>query len=149
MSDKFPRIEDRGEYVILRGELGGDVVHDVAWSETPGIDAFNEWFELDKTDYLGDPNDSFYQVITFTRIIKRRTDGRLFGYQYSKSPGNDGMEGDDDQDLEALSERLGFDIEWTPDYDYVGGQPYVFLPVEKFERIGYTVQQIEGDDDDN
>lgn len=140
MTDKYPQIEDQGTRVVLRGELGDDVVHDVAWSETPGIEDFNRLFELDKTDYLGDPDDTFYQVINFTRIIRRRSDGALFGYSFTASPGNDGMEGDDDQDVEAL----GIDVEYDDDYEFIGGRPYVFQPVERFERIGYTVTSTSG-----
>jgi len=138
MTEKFPLIEDQGDRVILRGDLGEAVMLDITCSETDGIDAFNELFELDSADYLGDPTDSFYQVITFTRIIRRRSDGKKFGYTYWSSPGNDSMETTYEQDLEALGIEVEHDDDWNP----IGGLPYVFLPVEPFTRIGYAVTAL-------
>ncbi len=125
-----------GQFVVLRGEMGRDVLFDVAWSGTPGYAGFLEDFEVLKEDYLGEPGDAFYQVIQFTRLIRRRSDGRLFGAGYYESPGNDSMESGN----EGMSpyEELGLSWDWESEEP----EPVVFLPVTRFERVGYEVDKL-------
>lgn len=126
-----------GEFIVLRGELGGSVLWDVGYpGESPEYDLFVSEFEIDSEDYLGDPSDSFYQVITFTRLVKRRSDGKVFGASYYESPGNDFMEGGN----EGMNpfEALGVAWDWENDEP----EPVVFLPVREFSRKGYEVSKI-------
>lgn len=90
-----------------------------------------EAWVIDKEDYLGLEGDSFYQVIQFTRLIRRKADGAVFGASYYSSPGNDGVEGGN----EGLNpvEELG--VSWE-------GEPVVFLPVRRFERVGYELDKL-------
>lgn len=136
MTEKQPLIEDQGSRIILRGNLGESVILDVLMGE-PGADEFRELFDLDPEDYIGDPTDSFYQVITFTRIITRKSDGAKFGFSYTAAPGHDHMETSYEQDLE----ELGIELEYDGSYELIGEWPYVFLPVEPFQRTGYTVKK--------
>jgi len=131
----YPVIEDLGDRVVIRGDLGGDVVWGLLWDGTENIQQFHALFTIDDTDYLGDPKESFYQGMLFTRVITRKSDGQKFGYSFWYSPGNDVMEGNDEQDWE----ELGLEIEYDDDYNIVGERPYVFLPVREFHTTGYEV----------
>ncbi len=92
--------------VILREPLGEEVIMGITWAQTEGIDEFNELFEADPTDYVA--STDYYQGLDFTRVIKRKSDGRLFGFQYWDSPGNDGMEAVYDSN----AEDQGMKVEW-------------------------------------
>ena len=127
-----------GEFVVLRGALGGTVLWDVGYpGESPEYDAFVEDFEIDSKDYLGDPADSFYQVITFTRLVRRRSDGKVFGASYYSSPGNDGMEGGN----EGMNPYEALGVSW--DWENGEEEPLVLLPVQPFHRVGYTVAKVQ------
>jgi len=135
MSDLVVNEPDR---VLLREPLGGEIVMDVAWSKTEGIEEFNELFEIDPTDYIA--STDYYQGMDFTRVIKRKSDGRLFGFQFWDSPGNDGMEAQYDSNAEGQ----GLKVEWDDEVDGittngVPGQVWVFLPVEPFVINSYRV----------
>ena len=122
------------EFLVLRGELGGNVLWDIGYSgDQEGWDSFLEDFEVDSTDYLGDPSDSHYQGTTFTRLIKRRSDGAVFGASYWWNPGIDSIEGEavGQPDLSAI----GVSYDWEADEP----EPVVFVPVKRFERIGYEL----------
>ena len=125
-----------GEFIVLRGELGGTVLWDVGYpGESPEYDAFVSEFEIDSEGYLGDPEDSFYQVITFTRLVRRRSDGALFGAAYYSSPGNDFMEGGN----EGMNPYKALGVPW--DWESGEPEPLVLLPVRRFERVGYEVDK--------
>lgn len=123
--------EDR---VILRGELATDVISDVAWSETPGIDEFKESFEVLGDDFPGDPKESWYQGVTFTSVIRRKSDNRLFGFSWWTPVSKHG-----EPFIESNYEEHGIEVEYTKDWEPIGGEPFVFLPVEPFTVTGYAV----------
>lgn len=131
------------ERVILRGELAEAVMHnslDYTWDVTADdLAAFADLFTVDETDYIGDPDDSFYQVVTFTRIIRRHSDGKLFGCTFTNSPGNDSYEQEHEQDLD----KYGVEVEWDDNQEVVDGFPVVFLPVKEFTRVGFQVVEPE------
>lgn len=118
------RVFNEPDRVILRGELGAEVVLDVTWSETEGIDDFNELFEIDSEDYPVDID--YYQGIHSWRIITRKSDDRKFGFIFWHSPGNDGM----DSNYESNGEDHGIVYEYDDDFEVIGGEAWVFLPVE-------------------
>lgn len=122
------------EFIVLRGELGGNVLWDVGYSgDQEGWDSFLEDFEVDPTDYLGDPEDSHYQGTTFTRLVRRKADGAVFGASYWYNPGIDSIEGSavGQPDLSAI----GVPWDWENDEP----EPVVFVPVQQFERVGYQL----------
>lgn len=120
MTDAITNETDR---VILRGAIGSEVVMDVTWSETPNIEEFEALFEIDATDYPVDGN--YYQGLSLWRIITRKSDGRKFGFIFWDSPGNDGMEADHS----ANGEEHGIEYEFDDEFEVIGGEAYVFLPV--------------------
>ena len=109
--------------VILRGELGAEVVLDVAWEQTPNYQQFDELFTVESIDYAVDGN--YYQGLKLWRIITRKSDGRKFGFQYWDSPGNDGMEAD----YTSNGEDHGIVYEYDDDFEVIGGEAYVFQAV--------------------
>jgi len=114
---------DEGDRVVLRGELGDNVVLDVTWSETPGIAEFSAQFDIDAHEYLAD--DDTYQGVNVLRIITRKSDGAKFGFKYWV-PGNEGW----DTIYEPNGEECGIEYEFDANYEVVGGEAYVFLPVK-------------------
>ena len=132
---KFISEPDR---VLIHEGLAEDIIMGIEWTETPGLAEFQQEFDIDQKDYLA--SEDFYQVVNFTRVIKRKADGRRFGFTYSDAPGNDGIESNYDSNAEAN----GFDVEWDDEIEDVrtGGVPgnlWVFLPVEPVVFIGYVV----------
>ena len=65
--------EDR---VILRGELAESVIFDgLEWSDSEHVEAYRALFE-GVGKFPGDPSESYYQGMTFTRVIRRKSDNR-------------------------------------------------------------------------
>lgn len=117
------------ERVLIYDELGTDIIYDMLRypdSDRPTVDEFEEEFEVLGTEFPGDPKESYYQGMTFTAIIKRKNDGRLFGYPYWKP-----IAKYDDYDVVSNGDEYGFE-----DQDV-----YVFLPVKEFSVQGYEVQK--------
>lgn len=126
------------ERVILVGEWVGDVIHDVMWSETEHIDEFEAQFEIVSGHHLADPRESFYQGVEFMALIRRRSDGRLFGYPYW-SPIAKHAEADE---VEPNGDEHGFEATFNDDYtEYVDGPFWVWLPVETFVITGYQIRE--------
>ncbi|QIG58016.1 hypothetical protein SEA_PAULODIABOLI_332 [Microbacterium phage PauloDiaboli] len=127
------------EFLVLRGELGSTVLWNVGYpGESEAYDAFVSEYVIDGTDYLGDPAEEHYQGTTFTRLIRRKSDGKVFGASYWWNPGIDMIEG---SAVEVDLDALGVTVDWEnsePD-------PVVFLPVRKFVRLGYEPLEVQSD----
>ncbi|UVG35289.1 hypothetical protein SEA_CECE_283 [Microbacterium phage Cece] len=125
------------EFIVLRGELGQAVLWNGMSGFTPGREAFEAEFELDTTDYLGDPNEEHYQGTTFTRIIRRRVDGKVFGASVWWNPGIDSIEG------VAVDADLVWDlgIQTEDEDEGLVEAGVVFLPVRAFIRPGWSVDK--------
>lgn len=139
-----PRLVSEPGRVLMRGLLSTEVIYGVTTKSTPGIDQFNELFEvvegpggkwLAKTDY--------YQGLTVTAVIRRRTDGRLFGYEFWDDISNNG-----EAEIESNGGKHGFGDytdyrdEWCLTHDGETddlNEVYVWLPVEAFTMLGYRV----------
>lgn len=121
--------------VVLRGELAEDVIHNVSWSETPNLEAFKELFEI-VGEFPGDPSESYYQGRTITQVIRRKSDGRLFGFSFWQGGGEYG-----ESFVEPNGEEHGIEPERNPpEYEAEGGEVYVFLPAKEFSVKGYAVE---------
>lgn len=122
--------------VILRGEWGGEVIYDVLWSDTENIAEFEAAFEIVPGYHMADPNESFYQGIEFMALVRRKADGRLFGYPYWKPVAKHA----EAPDAEPNGDDHGFESTWNADYtEYVDGPYWVWLPVETFTITGYQI----------
>lgn len=132
-------VQDEGNRVILRGQLAEDIIHGYFTfmeKDTPGYDDFVAQFETPDEDFIATPADAWHNWGYYMRIIKRVSDGKLFGYPYNDTvhPHSQGAE------FENNAEENGLTVEYGDGYqDVVDGMPYVFLPVEPFTMTGYKL----------
>lgn len=136
-----------GEFIVLRGELAERAMmfswgmeSDSGEYRVAGASEFLSDFELVGDSFLGDPADSFYQVITFSCVYRRKADGRLFGCSYYGSPGNDAYE----YGNEGMNPYEALGVPW--DWESGEPEPLVLLPVRRFERVGYEVDKLASED---
>jgi hypothetical protein len=123
-------IVDAGDKIALRGDLG----HDVAWNfldygdaAVDDIAAFQESYELVRngTDDWWHTDGDLYQGTTLMRVIRRKSDGKLFGFSYWQGGGKHG---------EADVEHNGDDHGFPSKYHWEDGVDedevwYVFRPI--------------------
>jgi hypothetical protein len=132
--------------VILRGDLATDVLFDTAYSGTPGFDEFSELFEIVKGAHLA--KEDYYQGITVMALIRRRSDGRLFGYKHfvdiSKHSKNSLHEANGDEHGFEYDESLEVDPgrHVAPDDVDDLNEVYVWLPVQPFTITGYRFLKV-------
>lgn len=133
-------VVDEGERVVVYDDLATDVVYDLLdYSETPDQAAkFLELFELVKPRgyWMANPNEDFYQGIAVMALIRRKSDGRLFGYEYWTPISKHG-----EPFVESNGDKHGFDYDIPAGFDWDNDylpNPYVFLPVAPFTIIGYA-----------
>lgn len=122
----FKNEEDR---VLLYDELGTDVIYDMLEYPDSGreaADAFDAEFVLLGTEFPGNPKEDYYQGMNFTAVVRRKSDGRLFGYPYWKPVAKY-----NDHEVASNGYDFGFEDE----------DVYVFLPVREFSVQGYEVVQ--------
>ena len=129
--------------VILRGDLAESVLLDVAYSGTPGIEEFREQFEIVKGTHLA--KEDYYQGLRVMALIRRRSDGRLFGYEYFDDISKHG----DGTFNEPNGDKHGFDydesLETEPGEDGETddmNEIYVWLPVQPFTITGYRFLKV-------
>lgn len=146
MSTTVSRLVAEENRVILRGELATDVLFAVAYSGTPGFDEFNELFEIVEGTRLA--KEDYYQGITVMALIRRRSDGRLFGYEHFVDISKNGK-----YSLhEANGDEHGFEYDETLEADpgrHVApddvddlNEVYVWLPVQPFVITGYRFLKV-------
>lgn len=140
--EQAPPIVNELDRVIMCGEdWVKELIHDVAWSETRNIELFETDFEVVSGHHMADPKESFYQGVEFMSLIRRKSDGRLFGYprwepvaKHAEAP-----------DVEPNGDDHGLESTWNDDYtDYVTGPFWVWLPVEPFTITGYRIRPTGG-----
>jgi hypothetical protein len=134
MSTNPPPIVDEENRVILRGELATDVIHDGVWSETPNGPEFLRLFKILSGHHLGNPDEDYYQGVTWTALIRRKRDQKLFGFSYWKPVSKHG-----EALIEPNGDEHGIEVEYDQDYNPIGGSVYVFAPVREFTIKGYEV----------
>ena len=120
-------IVDQPDKIAFRDELG----HDVAWGDleygdatTADIADFKEAYELISEDFHTDGD--LYQGSTLMRVIRRRSDDKLFGFGFWQGGGKYG---------EANIEPNGDDHGFPGKYDWQDGVAndevwYVVRPVK-------------------
>lgn len=134
MENSFKGLEDK---VVVFDELARDLIAGVAWSGTEGFKEFREHFVVDETDYPGDPKETYYQGMTFTRLIRRESDGKLFGYSYWQDISEYG-----ETFIKSNGDEHGYDFDTPTDFNFDEDyypSAYVFLPVKEFSIRGYEV----------
>lgn len=140
MTDTENTFINKADRVILYDALGSEVIHDILWGSDDYGAKFLEQFEVLEGRTVSDPNEDYYQGINLIRLIRRKADGRLFGFQYWEDISKHG-----DAEIEANGDEHGLEFEPPSDFDWVNGyfpQAYVFLPVEPFTVTGYQVVEV-------
>lgn len=134
------KIINEPDYVLMVGEWATGVIFDVGVDHYGMEEEYNLHFEAAGSKFMGDPDESFYDGVVFTTVIRRKADGKLFGYDYWRPVAPHG-----DYDIEPN----GFDfvdvhhpgLRAADDYDT---EFYVWFPVETFTITGYKVNKPEG-----
>lgn len=115
--------------VIFRDEAANCVLWGDFYDLTPEERAvFEENFEHVTTFALGDPDEDWYQGVSATAVIRRKSDGKLFGYPYWTSISKHG-----EPYIQDNGEHHGFEDSEAA--------VYVWLPVEPFTITGYKVTE--------
>ena len=153
MTTIVERLVVEDDRVIMRGGIGSSILLDVAMDDEPGVAEFNEHFErvygTGENDWHLAAED-YYQGVNVMAVIRRKSDGRLFGYQYWTPIAKHG-----DSHYETNGTEHGFPCQWDdeavalafegeepalPDRDGPEDDPFdvwVWLPVEPFTITGY------------
>lgn len=133
-------IVDDGNRIIIYDELAESVIHGYPEDADEGSEEFAAAFEIVKSEqglHFANPTDSFYQGVQAMRVIRRKADSKLFGFDYWKP-----IAKYDEFDLSCNGDENGleFDVpdgfDWNNDYY---PRPFVFLPVEPFIITGYKI----------
>lgn len=119
--------------VILYDDLGSDVAYDTLWSHADCAAKFLEEFEVFSGKVMSDPTEDFYRGVNLMRIIRRKADGRLFGFPYWAEISKHGT-----SQIEPNGYDHGFEFEWNEDYY---PSLYVFMPIEPFTITGYQISE--------
>jgi hypothetical protein len=77
-------------------------------------------------EFPGNPEEDYYQGMSFTTVYKRKSDGKLFGYTYWQGGGKYG-----EPYYEPNGEEFGYD-----EYD-----TYIFYEVTPFTVQGYYIKK--------
>lgn len=123
--------------IIMYGDWVAGVIYDVLYGADEDLEAeFLSQFEI-VGRFMGNPKEHFYQGIDWVMVIRRKSDGRLFGYTYWRPVAKHS----DDAYLEENGEEFGL----QPPYEEDNYCPiYVWLPVEEFTITGYKIIKPEG-----
>jgi hypothetical protein len=122
------------DHVLLHRELtsavsyaGTDFQYDYD-DEDPVAKAFLAEFEVVGNRQLGNPKPDYYQGLEFTAVIRRKSDGKLYGYDYW-------------EDISKHGEAYVEDNSW--EFGLENGVLSVWLPVEAFTITGYKTIDTE------
>lgn len=135
-------IVDQPDKIAFRDDLG----HDIAWDSLDYGDAtdeqkaeFEAGYELVKNGHNAwfHTDGNLYQGSTLMRVLRRKADGKLFGFPYWEGGGKHG---------EALIESNGDDNGFPSKWDWEDGVDedeywFVFLPVEPDSIPAYKIKE--------
>lgn len=139
------QVVDKGDLVVIYDDLAGDVIHDMlgySGVSPTRVEAFKEAFEVvppKRGHWMADPDEDFYQGINVMAVIRRKADGKLFGFEYWTPIAKHAevhIEANGDEHGLEFDVPDGFD--WDNDY-YPSA--YVFQPVEPFTITGYKITE--------
>lgn len=128
--------------VIIYDDFALGVIHDVLFDEFEAEKLFAEQFDIirPRGHFMADPDEDFYQGMAVMSVIKRKLDGRRFGFAYWTPVAKNGeafieANGDDN----GLKFEVGDGFNWDTDYF---PKAYVWLPIEPFTVIGYKIAAL-------
>lgn len=126
MSDAIINEPDR---VVLVGEWGLEIIYYVTYSGTENLAEFLSEFEIVTGNFMADPGEDFYQGVLFMSLIRRLSDGKLFGYERWENV----AKYNDADEAQPNGDEHGFESESETPY-------WVWLPVKPFTITGYEFQ---------
>lgn len=122
--------------VWLFDELGSGVIYKDLFDVPDHIkDKFHEEFEILNENFLGDSKETYYQGMSFTRVIRRKSDDTLFGFSYWEDISKHGT-----MFVESNESDFGLNFEVPDGFDWdteYYPSVYVFAPVTPFTVTGY------------
>lgn len=131
----WEKVDDK---VVLFDDLGSEIVYGIldttsTWSDVPQdkIKSFFGSFDVLEDTFPGNPKEDYYQGVSFTRVIREKGTGDLYGYTYWEDISKHG-----EAFVEPNGGEHGYVYEWGDDYY---PEVYVFLPVREFYVKGYEV----------
>lgn len=135
-------IVDQPDKIAFKNDLG----HDVAWGSVPDectpeeAEEFDKAFEIVKwgSDYQFHTDGDLYQGSTLMRVIRRKADGKLFGFSFWEGGGKYG-----ETVIEHNGDEHGFPskYDWDDDVEEDDEEVwYVFLPVKYTPLPAYTFE---------
>lgn len=108
--------------------------YDLLYEMIPNTDRDGREYEM-VTQAL--ESEDFYQGLNMITVIRRKSDGRLFGYSWWDDISKHGEsyieENGDEYGIEQPKDTDSDDFDWDNDWVHF----YVFVPVEPFNIIGY------------
>lgn len=138
-------IIDQPGKIAFRDELGSSVCWgsidddytEEAKANKATFDAAYEYVKNGSDDWWH-TNGDLYQGSTLMRVIRRKADGKLFGFPYWSGGGKHG-----EDDIEPNGDDHGFPSK----YDFQDGVDedevwYVFLPIEYAPLPAYKIAQV-------
>lgn len=135
-------IVEAPDLVAFGGELGHDVVWDQLerWGDASPEEheLFRSRFEFVATDAHTDGD--LYQGTTLMQVIRRKSDGRLFGWSYWQGGGKHGESFRESNGDDFADELPEIQYDWDT-HDWASDDPtpdwYVFQPVERHDLPAY------------
>lgn len=119
--------------IIMYGDWAQEVILDILYDENPDLEeAFHADFEIVGDKFMGDPKEDFYQGVTFITVIRRKADGRLFGYEHWQPVAKNA-----DYDLQENGDENGIEQEYIDSEHWC--PIWVWLPVKEFRITGYGI----------
>lgn len=124
-------ITDNGDQIIMGRELAHEIIFDMLdypTSDPAGVEEFKASYDsmVPEAGYHhADPNEDYYQGINVMAVIRRKSDGALFGFPYWTPIAKHA-----DPYIEGNGDK--FDRDWDD---------YVFVPVEPFTITGYKTKE--------
>ncbi len=137
MSESLNKFISENDRVIIYDEFGEEVAYndlDINYAEGEDKEellAFLEIFEVvtngnGTNEFLSSETSSYGEGLEVMSIIRRKSDGRLFGYEHWSNGGYSSIEPNGDEHNIA---HEGSDDDYS--------EAYVWLPVEPFTVTGY------------
>jgi hypothetical protein len=110
--------------IAIRDPLAVEIILNLMWDGEEDKGEFDSLFEM-VGDYLAD--EDFYQGLDKVTVIRRKSDDRLFGFQWWDDISKHG-----EPYYEPNGDEHGFDYELDASW-------YVFLPVEPFTIEAFRI----------
>lgn len=124
---------DEGDKIIIFDEPATNLIHFSKWGDTASHEAVDAAFEAVKGTHIAEQD--YYQGLRVMCVIRRKSDGRLFGFQFFDDISKHG-----ETHFEENGDEHGYEFDYPDDWNWDADEApsvYVFLPVEAYTITGY------------